>query len=283
VRAVPWPTEDYVETKEFRGSRGREARDAHYRKFPHIYGDEKNMPFFIQQADPADFYQKTIEGGKGGKPGPEMYFLRDLITKSFTGTYNDTSKAFKTYQYLTGRTLLPSLEDHEKAFATMQDLFTKGEHFWGKDDLADDEGQKWSWLVAVQQPDGLWLRIYRRLNNGHRPLAVAKRGAEAELFQKVNWGTVRRRIDVSVYDEIDLDKFAMADRIMLKAMADREAKWAARKPGGRGARVERVKPPHWRSLYKKGRKGERTGEYIEPKEKLKTCASKRRAAVGQRR
>lgn len=69
-----------------------------------------------------------------------------------------------------------------------RECLEKGEPFVGSDD-----GNGWIWAVAdLTVQDGLSLELRKSVPYGLRALLVAKQGAVGEMFEKLNWGVVRR-------------------------------------------------------------------------------------------
>eukprot|EP00438_Fugacium_kawagutii_P027404 Skav216841 [mRNA] locus=scaffold2788:35049:36037:+ [translate_table: standard] len=112
-----------------------------------------------------DFYAETVSGAGGPPKGIE----RDLITKFFgDGDFHGRG-------------------DHEAAFKNFKECMEKGEPFVGKDD-----GSGWIWAVAgLNVEKGLSLEIHKSTPLGMRALLVAKQGKVADMFDTLNWKTVR--------------------------------------------------------------------------------------------
>ncbi|CAK9041381.1 Uncharacterized protein SCF082_LOCUS23914 [Durusdinium trenchii] len=115
------------------------------------------------------FYAETITGSGGAPQGLE----RDLITRFFgDGDFHGHG-------------------DHEAALKNFRECLEKGEPFVGSDD-----GNGWIWAVAdLTVQDGLSLELRKSVPYGLRALLVAKQGAVGEMFEKLNWGVVRRRLN----------------------------------------------------------------------------------------
>eukprot|EP00913_Durusdinium_trenchii_P027616 g25901.t2 len=64
----------------------------------------------------------------------------------------------------------------------MKDLILRTRCRWGADD-----GNGWFWLVAGQNPGGLYLYVTKSPPFGERPLALIKEKNVEEFFEKVNW------------------------------------------------------------------------------------------------
>eukprot|EP00929_Paragymnodinium_shiwhaense_P058391 TRINITY_DN29230_c0_g1_i1.p1 TRINITY_DN29230_c0_g1~~TRINITY_DN29230_c0_g1_i1.p1 ORF type:complete len:240 (+),score=47.32 TRINITY_DN29230_c0_g1_i1:69-722(+) len=121
--------------------------------------------------DVEEFYKETISGEGGAPLGIE----RDLICKEFgDGDFKGAG-------------------DHATAFSTLKSIMAAGGPAAGEDD-----GAGWLWLVATMEKDGtltLALRKHSGELKGKRPLLVAKEGATDEMWEKLNWSVVRRRLN----------------------------------------------------------------------------------------
>ena len=115
--------------------------------------------------DVSQFYQETL----GGDGGPPKGLERDLITKSFgDGDFHGRG-------------------DHDAAFETFKECMQKGEPFEGPDD-----GSGWIWAAAdLSVEGGLHLELRRSTPVGMRALMVAQADNVDEMFESLNWSTVR--------------------------------------------------------------------------------------------
>ncbi|CAE7206945.1 unnamed protein product [Symbiodinium natans] len=115
------------------------------------------------------FYLDTV----GGDGGPPKGLERDLITKCFgNGDFHGRG-------------------DHEAAFQTFKECMQNGEPFEGSDD-----GSGWIWAVADLTVDGgLQMELRKSTPLGMRALMVARTGNTGEMFESLNWPTVRRRFN----------------------------------------------------------------------------------------
>jgi len=124
-----------------------------------------------------EWYEETISG-KGGMP---TNFMKDLVLRSFFGTFN--SKGFLVpSRAFTGANGEPSATDYEAAYETMKTNVKEGKHFLGEND-----GKGWIWLVAGQTPGGLYLYMTKSPPYGERPLALIRENDIDEFFAKVDW------------------------------------------------------------------------------------------------
>ncbi|OLQ11412.1 hypothetical protein AK812_SmicGene4749 [Symbiodinium microadriaticum] len=53
--------------------------------------------------------------------------------------------------------------------------------------IGQDDGKGWFWLVAGQNPGGLYLYVMKSPPYGERPLALIRESNIDEFFEKVNW------------------------------------------------------------------------------------------------
>jgi len=59
----------------------------------------------------------------------------------------------------------------------------------------EDDGKGWVWLVADTSPGGLKVDLFKSVPYGKRALLVAKQSNVDEMFDKVNWGIMDKRLD----------------------------------------------------------------------------------------
>jgi len=124
-----------------------------------------------------EWYEETISGS-GGKP---TGFIRDLILRSFYGPFNDKNYPVLVRWDYTGPNGRPCATDYDTAYENMKREMKEGTHFM------ENDGQGWIWLVAGQNPGGLYLYLTKAPPYGERPLALIKEDNVDEFFGKVNW------------------------------------------------------------------------------------------------
>jgi len=124
-----------------------------------------------------EYYEEGIKG-KGGMPSG---FFKDLVLRSFFGTWRSNGY-FKMSRKYTGPNGRQCDGDYTTAFEVMKSNMKTGEHIMGKDD-----GAGWIWLVAGQNPGGLSMYLMKSPPFGERPLAVIKQDNVEEFFEKVDW------------------------------------------------------------------------------------------------
>merc|ERR1712008_157821 len=61
----------------------------------------------------------------------------------------------------------------------------------------EDDGKGHGWLAAEMSPGGLALETFRSTPYGKRALFCAKADNVQELFDKVNWDIMNKRIDTT--------------------------------------------------------------------------------------
>jgi hypothetical protein len=131
------------------------------------------------------FYDEALDG-EGGMPRKEKRtsgeaFMRELLLRSCYGTWDETGRPKPAWKY-TGENGRPCDFDFEKSYQNLVANVKEGKNYMGKDD-----GEGWTWLVAGQNPGGLFLYTMKSPPYGERPLALIKQGNEDEFFEKVNW------------------------------------------------------------------------------------------------
>ncbi|CAJ1371774.1 unnamed protein product [Effrenium voratum] len=124
-----------------------------------------------------EWYADTISG----KGGPPTGFMKDLFLRSFFGKYRQ-SGWFKMSRKYTGHNRQPCENDYQAAYELFKSSIKNNKHFYGQDD-----GKGWFWLVAGQNPGGLYLYVTKAPPYGERPLALIKESNPEEFFEKVNW------------------------------------------------------------------------------------------------
>jgi len=127
-----------------------------------------------------EWYKDTISG-KGGKP---TGFMKDLILRSFYGTWHPrrVNSWFKMSRDYTGPNKQPSETDHEQALENLKTNLRENKNWMGQDD-----GKGWFWLACTQTPIGLNLYVTKSPPYGERPLALIREDNIDEFFDKVNW------------------------------------------------------------------------------------------------
>lgn len=124
-----------------------------------------------------EFYMEGV-AGQGGQPDG---FLRDLVLRSCYGTWTEKGWPLPSIKY-TGENGNPCPTDYETAYENLKANIKEGKHYVGQDD-----GQGWTWLVAGQNPGGLYLYTMKSPPFGERPLALIKQDNPDEFFAKVDW------------------------------------------------------------------------------------------------
>ncbi|CAL1159736.1 unnamed protein product [Cladocopium goreaui] len=124
-----------------------------------------------------EWYADTISGSGG----PPTGFMKDLILRSFFGTWRENGW-FKMSRKYTGHKGQPCENDHMTAYETFKQNLKENKRWIGQDD-----GKGWFWLVAGQNPGGLYLYVMKSPPFGERPLALIKESNVDEFFEKVNW------------------------------------------------------------------------------------------------
>jgi hypothetical protein len=131
-----------------------------------------------------EWYQEQLTG-EGGSPDG---FIRDLILKSFYAPFNSNVNVPKEggwvpkFVMYTGEHGLPCDTDYETAFENMKANIKENKNYMLKDD-----GTGWTWIVAGQNPGGLFLYTQKSPPFGERPLALIKQSDPDEFFEKIDW------------------------------------------------------------------------------------------------
>merc|ERR1712146_623905 len=154
-------------------------------------------------ADIAAFYAETTSGS-GGDP-PKGTIVSELIVKFFYGEF--TPQGFKRYSGLwkgppTGTIGKKDIKVGMESFkAQMKNpmFVTKGGVGYGVDETQKvvDDGKGWVWLAAEMSPGGLAVEMFKSVPFGKRALLVAKSSNVDEMFDKVNWELMDKRIDTT--------------------------------------------------------------------------------------
>mmetsp|Transcript_23100 Transcript_23100/g.64108 ORF Transcript_23100/g.64108 Transcript_23100/m.64108 type:complete len:219 (-) Transcript_23100:147-803(-) len=147
------------------------------------------------------WYQETIKGSGGLPEGA----IKEYIMKWF----------WPAADPFTGPGGQPGKKDHKKVFAILQDCVAKGPAFErgsssaGFGSILGDtngiDGSPYTWLVGSMTPGGMFLQVTREFPGakGVRALAVAKIGQEEELWSKIDWGLVNKRLDIEVGTDLE--------------------------------------------------------------------------------
>jgi len=125
-----------------------------------------------------EWYEEALTGNGGV---PEKGFMRDLMLRSFFGSWNSKGRFLMSRKY-SGAYMTPSQEDYDKAYSTMVENCKEGLYFAGQN---DESG--WIWLAATQTPLGLRMYFTQVPPYGERPLALIKESNVDEFFEKVDW------------------------------------------------------------------------------------------------
>merc|ERR1711974_38791 len=132
--------------------------------------------------------------------------VSELIVKFFHGEF--TPQGFKRYSGLwkgpppgtIGR------KDIAVGLAGLKEQFkgpmfvTKGGVGYGVDEMSKvaDDGKGWVWLANEMSPGGLAVELFTSVPYGQRALLVATRANVDEMFDKVNWGLMDKRVDTTL-------------------------------------------------------------------------------------
>eukprot|EP00439_Symbiodinium_sp_Y106_P027006 s743_g3.t1 len=91
----------------------------------------------------------------------------------------------------TGEKGQPCASDYQTALETFKRNLKENIHWNGQEGLEGlwvrDDGKGWFWLVAGQNPGGLYLYVMKSPPYGERPLALIRESNVDEFFEKVNW------------------------------------------------------------------------------------------------
>merc|ERR1712099_230983 len=61
-----------------------------------------------------------------------------------------------------------------------------------------DDGKGWVWIAADMSPGGLAIELFKSTPYGKRPLFCAKSSNVDEMFDKINWDLMDKRIDTTL-------------------------------------------------------------------------------------
>jgi hypothetical protein len=158
----------------------------------------------VSDADIQKFYDETLTGS-GGDP-PKGTVISELIVKFFHGEF--TPQGFKRYS---GQWKGPppggiGKKDIAVGVAGLKEqmknpmFVSKGGVGYGVDETKKviDDGKGWVWLAAEMSPGGLAVELFKSVPFGKRALLVAKQSDVEEMFAKVNWETVLKRIEITL-------------------------------------------------------------------------------------
>merc|ERR1712060_320227 len=140
----------------------------------------------VSDADIQAFYAETISGG-GGDP-PKGAIVSELIVKFFHGEF--TPQGFKRYSGL--------WKGPPPGTIGKKDI--KIGIGYGVDETAKvvDDGKGWVWIAAEMSPGGLAIELFKSTPYGKRALFCAKSSNVDEMFDKINWGLMDKRIDTTL-------------------------------------------------------------------------------------
>merc|ERR1712066_407687 len=158
----------------------------------------------VSDADIANFYAETISGS-GGDP-PKGTIVAELIVKFFYGDF--TPQGFKRYSGLwkgpppgtIGKKDIKMGMEGLKAQMKNPMFVTKGGIGYGIDETKKvvDDGKGWVWIAAEMSPGGLAIELFKSTPFGKRALFCAKSSNVDEMFDKINWDLMDKRIDTTL-------------------------------------------------------------------------------------
>jgi len=160
----------------------------------------------VTDADIEAFYAETISGN-GGDP-PKGTITAELIVKFFHGEF--TPKGFVRYSGFWKGPPPGTIGkmDIKVGYQKMKDFFekpdlafiSKGGIGYGVDETQKvaDDGKGYIWLAAEMSPGGLALETFRSTPYGKRALFCAKVDNVGEMFEKINWDIMNKRIDTTL-------------------------------------------------------------------------------------
>merc|ERR1711953_1216475 len=61
-----------------------------------------------------------------------------------------------------------------------------------------DDGKGWVWIAAEMSPGGLAIELFKSVPFGKRALFVAKASNVDEMFDKINWDIMDKRVDTTL-------------------------------------------------------------------------------------
>merc|ERR1711870_138120 len=158
----------------------------------------------VSDADIEAFYAETISGS-GGNP-PKGTITAELIVKFFYGDF--TPQGFKRYSGLwkgpppgsIGKKDIKVGMESLKAQMKNPMFVSKGGGGPGVDETQKvvDDGKGWVWIAADMSPGGLAIELFKSTPYGKRPLFCAKSSNVDEMFDKINWDLMDKRIDTTL-------------------------------------------------------------------------------------
>jgi len=160
----------------------------------------------VTDADIEAFYAETISG-TGGEP-PKGKIVSELIVKFFYGDH--TPQGFKRYSgfwkgpppgTIGKKDIKVGYEKMRAFFEKPIDQFiSKGGIGYGVDETKKvlDDGKGYIWLAAEMSPGGLALEQFKSVPFGKRALFCGKMSNLGELWDKINWDLMDKRIDTTL-------------------------------------------------------------------------------------
>ena len=164
----------------------------------------------VSDADVEAFYKETISGS-GGYP-PKGTITAELIVKFYHGEH--TKQGFVRYSGLwkgpppgtIGKKDIKTGYDSMRTFFEKLDeeprpqFVSKGGIGYGVDETkkVTDDGKGYIWVAAEMSPGGLALETFRSVPFGKRALFCAKADNLDEMFDKINWDLMDKRIDTTL-------------------------------------------------------------------------------------
>jgi len=158
----------------------------------------------VSDADIEAFYQETISGSGGDVPKGTI--TGELIVKFFHGEF--TPQGFKRYSGLWKGPPPGNIgkKDIAVGMASLKEqmknpmFVTKGGVGYGTDEMSKvvDDGKGWVWIAAEMSPGGLAIELFKSTPYGKRALFCAKSSNVDEMFDKINWGLMDKRIDTTL-------------------------------------------------------------------------------------
>ena len=147
------------------------------------------------------WYQETIKGSGGPPEGA----IKEYILKWF----------WPASDPFTGPGKAPGKKDYTRVFEILKDCFRQGPAFqrgsasagFGSvtGETSGVDGSPYTWLVGSMTPGGMFLQVTREFPGGLgvRPLAVCKIGQEEELWSKIDWKLVNKRLDITAGKDLE--------------------------------------------------------------------------------
>jgi hypothetical protein len=157
----------------------------------------------VSDADIEAFYAETISGSGGD--APKGTITAELIVKFFHGEF--TPQGFKRYAgYWKGPP--PGnigKKDIAMGMAGLKEqmknpmFVTKAGVGYGVDEMTKvaDDGKGYVWIAAEMSPGGLAIEMFKSVPYGKRALFCAKSDNVDEMFEKIDWSIMNKRIDTT--------------------------------------------------------------------------------------